>query len=144
MLKSDASMIMQVLFVLVLIMMMVYLIYTRLAEPTIETYGDTQAKIIAQSVATHIDALSTVDIGSVEKTLKGNWDVQIYLKNNRKCKSPSEEDCGYYIKVSHLKFSAEVVVHTPNEIEEARLSNTNSIVITKNLEGLIKVEKIMS
>jgi hypothetical protein len=127
--KGDVSETMQVIFAILLVLLVIIVfIPSNIAGPSLSAYGDIQARLIARTIATSIDAISISDSGSFSKELKTMWDIRV-----------DSDSQGYYVEVSHEDFSSgKVRINTPS-IQETELVNTGSVSVEKPPGGELTI-----
>lgn len=113
----------------VLIFMVIILFTTRATAPSLGIYGESEAHILAQSIATSINALSSAEKGYIEKYLTAEWDIEI--KDNEVIISHVlSEEGGLSIKGS------EEFIVDESGVEETELEDVMNVLIVKDADGI--------
>lgn len=86
----------------------------RSSEPSMTVYENKQAEIIARSLSQSINAMATVEEGTIERFLVGEWDISVE---------------GRKVTVSHEKFrgSDEALA----DVQDASLTGVRRLYIVK-------------
>lgn len=75
--KGGISEMQQGVFSLVIVMLILGLVMSQVALPAPKEHDKMQAKLLAMTTASAIDALSIMDRGAVKINLKEEWDIRI-------------------------------------------------------------------
>jgi len=126
--KAISSETMQVIFAILLVFFILVFIPSKIAEPSLSAYGDTQARILARTIATSADAIAISDSGSFSKTFETVWDIKIDTDSE-----------GNYVEVSHGEFSSGKVRINSGSVQKAELINSGSVLIEKTPDGEAKI-----
>lgn len=126
--KAIASETMQVIFAILLVFAILVFIPSKIAEPSLSAYGNIQARLIARTIATSVDAIAISDSGSFSKTFETVWDIKV----------DSDRD-GSYVEVSHGEFSSGKVRINSGPVPKAKLADSGSILIAKASDGEMKI-----
>jgi hypothetical protein len=121
----------RIIFVLLVIIVTFYFTITAEVKPSLETYGKAQARLVAESIASTIDAISNVEGGSIEIDFDLEWDISV--KNGRLDIAPFG-DYGYSVIVSHDKFKGEKNILT--NVEEIELKGVSGVLIEKDMDSV--------
>jgi hypothetical protein len=118
--KGDTTLIIEQIFVVILSTALIFVALRQVAVPSMEAYGDVEARTIARSMATAINALGTVEEGSVSRSFINPWDIIVSCDN------------GCSIRTMHGRFdSGDVMLLV--EAEPARISDAHQISLSKGL-----------
>lgn len=97
---------------------------TTTGEPTVGIYGAKQAHMQAQSLSISINAMATVESGTMKRFLSGEWDVEI--KDGKVSFSSGE-----------YKGSEELMV----KVDDVRMEGVRQIEIVKEEGKPVKVRR---
>jgi hypothetical protein len=86
----------------------------RSSEPSMTVYENKQAEIIARSLSQSINAMATVEEGTIERFLVGEWDISVK---------------GREITVSHEKFKG--TDEALADVQDASLKGARRLYIVK-------------
>jgi hypothetical protein len=86
----------------------------RSSEPSMTVYENKQAEIIARSLSQSINAMATVEEGTIERFLVGEWDISVK---------------GREITVSHEKFKG--TDEALADVQDASLEGARRLYIVK-------------
>lgn len=137
--KADVSLVMQVVLVL-FVFGIVLLFVFNVGEKATEVYSNVKAHLVAENVATKVNALSSMEQGQASIDFAGAfWDIEIYLKRSFFCKL-GLKDCGYFVKVSHDKFENEVKIL--GDVKETKLYTVGDVKIIKDLDTVVRIEQV--
>lgn len=124
-------------FIIVLVVIMALFAFAlNIGAPTLNVHGDVQARLIAQSTAFSIGALASVDGGVIQRDLEIPWNVEIYKRDNIDCTQFDQDDCGYFVKVSHEKYEGEAKIIGTHDIELRKIEDRTSFTIQKSPGGI--------
>jgi hypothetical protein len=127
--RGAVSILIQVLVVAaVCILVLIFLLY-RISVPSLKSYGNGQAHILAESVASSIGALSTMEEGSVEKSFGLEWTFSIYSEDNE-----------YYVRLKHESFEGRANIPVP--VDDINLFDVGGVAINKKPDGTISVSEL--
>ncbi len=131
--KAQISEVLQAVFAVSISIILFVLLVPNIGQPAWQTYGKSQADMIAQSIAMSIDALGISDAGEIKKTFDGLWVVEIFVKKDSN-----------WIRVKHGDVSSnEVKIFTPIKDLSAdnpiQLKDVKTITFTKITGGLVEV-----
>jgi hypothetical protein len=118
--KGDTSLLVQVIFATLLVIVLVTLVWNSLMVPSMVSYGREHAQLVGKSLATSINALSLEEEGTVYKELGLAWDIRIY----------HDDDGIGYITVNHDKFESGDIMLI-GDADDFTSSNIGSIYVIK-------------
>jgi len=116
----------RIIFTLLVIAIVFYFIITAEVKPSLDTYGNAQARLAAESIASSIDALTGIEEGSIKLDLDLVWDVSVKRK---KTILGLFDDVGYIVIVSHEDSDGESEILT--EVEEIELKDVGGVLNEK-------------
>ncbi len=127
--KGAVSAAIQAISALIVAILIMTLVLQRVAIPSLASYGNEQAEVAAQSIASSVNALSDAEEGVVEKILGVEWNIRIFRIGQ-----------DYYIKVIHDNFESSDVLIL-GKVTETTLQDTDSVKIIKRPKSLVSIEK---
>lgn len=125
------SMVMQIMGIVMLVLILLYYMVSAVTVPVWNAQGEVQARLLSLQVANNINALSTMEAGSIEKEFEGRWDVELYKKSGIICSLPFASDCGWYVKFSDGDHEGETRIVGDLPLEENKLLDRSMILIEK-------------
>ena len=127
--KGDMS-IMHMIFVILVGAMILFVLTRTSLVPSLSSYGDVQARTLAQSIATSANALNGVYEGSVSGSMKNPWDIKV------KC----DDECS--VRVSHGgSDSGNVRILVP--VQENELRDVTHFTVYKTAGEKVAIETFL-
>lgn len=124
--RGDASEMTQVIFAVLLVILVIAFMFMLEVKPSLETYGNAQARLWAKNIAYTIDAMQGVEKGSIELDFDITWDVVITCS----------DECEVMVEHKDIRGSKKLLSMT----DEISLIGVEDIVIEKK-EGQIKIRE---
>ncbi len=128
--KGDMS-IMHVIFAILLGALLIFVLTRTSFAPSISSYGDAQARILARSIATSANALGVAYEGMVSQSFKNPWDIKVVC----------DDEC--WVRVTHGKYdSGKVKTLVP--VQENEIRNTVHVVVYKYAGENVAVDAFLN